>query len=260
MKKTLTVVLLLSLSVSAFSQGKKKRPDSIKRYSSSIVVGANAAIRNSWVFNKNLKKWGEDSKRQPGFGSMFGVQALYYINNNIAVGINPSFGSLKQSYTGQDTIFGSNTGQVVTYESNTIFKTIDLPLYAKYVTEGGAYFELGFNYGMVTSAKFTSIAGTSALFKADKVETTSMWSSAYYAPMIGFGFDMYLTDDLLFEGFLRTAYGINNMKGHDGRAYEGSTNAFGPFKLYDNPNYDSSVKTQFFWVGVGIGLIYRFDL
>ncbi len=264
MKNTSLLVLALLISVFASAQNKKKRPDSIKRYSSSIMVGANAMIKNTWILNKNLSKFGEDAKRQPAFGSSVGINVLWYPNNRIAIGLNPSYGTMNQSFTGQDTTMPTpnNPSKNVTYESSIHFSCIDIPLYFKYTTEGGAYFEAGFLYGMILSASYKSTSANTQFTVAQK-NTSSMWNTAYYAPILGLGFDMHLTDDLILEGSIRAAYGVNNMRGHDGRPTDWTqpnAPSNGPIKLNNGAVYDSKVSSHYFWAGVGVGIIYRFDI
>jgi hypothetical protein len=253
MKKTFLLILVMfCLSEGLFAQ-KKKRPDSIKKYSSSMLFGANYMIKSTWNFNKNYKKWGENSKVQPGFGSSYGVAIFWYANNNIGIGINPSFTTYNLKWTGLDSLAGSQ----VSYESGVKFTGLDFPIYAKYMLESGAYFELGFQYGMLFNAEFKS-ASTKNPYVVDK-KTISMWNNAYYAPIIGFGFDMYLAEDLFLNGGIRFAYGINNMRGHDGIPLK-SNGQPGPNSLLDGDLYDSKNGSHFFWGGVNVGILYRIDI
>lgn len=254
MRKIILLILLsLGIGFHAFSQ-KKKRPDSIKRYSSSLLFGANYMIKSTWNFNKNYKKWGEDSKVQPGFGSSYGLAIFWYANNHIGLGINPAYTTYNLKWTGLDTLAGNQ----VSYESGVKFTGFDIPLYAKYMLESGAYFELGFQYGMLFSANYKS-SSTKDLYVVEK-NTISNWNKTYYAPIIGFGFDMYLAEDLFLNGGVRLAYGVNNMRGHDGIPLKDDGVTPGPNSLLDATLYDTKRTSHFFWGGVNVGILYRIDI
>lgn len=238
----------------SLGQTKKKRPDSIKRYSSSMLVGVNGTIRNTWFTNKNFKSFGDRMAQQPSFGIATGISGCWYISNLFGIGINPMFGTMSMKFTGQDSIQGKN----FTYESNTKFSGFDFPMYAKVMTESGAYFELGAQYGIISAVKYNSVGQHPSLTR--EVNTTFMWNSSYVAPIIGGGFDMYLAENIILNGGFRFAYGIGAMRGHDGRPFDEKVNpSEGPFKLYQPP-YDTSLKTRVWWVGVTVGVIYRFDI
>jgi hypothetical protein len=251
-KITLFILLSIGLSHMVFGQ-KKKRPDSLKKYSSSMLFGANYMIKSTWNFNKNYSKWGENSKMQPGFGSSYGIAILWYANNNFGIGFNPSFTTYNLRWTGLDSLGMSQ----VSYESGVKFTGIDIPLYVKYMLESGAYFELGFQYGKLFGANFKS-SSTKNAYVVDK-STIAMWNSAYYAPIIGLGFDMFLAEDLYLNGGIRIAYGINNMRGHDGIPLKADGQS-GPNSLLDGSLYDSKSGSHFFWGGVNVGIIYRIDI
>lgn len=254
MRHGILVFFIIFLSVDVSFAQKKKRPDSLKRYSSSLLFGANYMIKSTWNFNKNYSKWGENSKVQPGFGSSYGVAVFWYANNTIGIGFNPSFTTYNLKWTGLDTLIG---GSQVSYESGVKFTGLDIPIYAKYMLESGAYFELGFQYGMLFSAEFKSNSAKSAY--TTERNTIGLWNKAYYAPIVGFGFDMYLAENLFLNGGVRIAYGINSMRGHDGIPFK-PDGQIGPNSLLDGSLYDSKKGSHFFWGGVNIGILYRIDI
>ncbi len=116
------------------------------------------------------------------------------------------------------------------------------------VTRFGAYVEAGFQLSVLANAGYKSTGG----FERTSNVTTK-FAPFYYGPLLGFGTDFPINDDLYFIAGLRFVYGLSDLKGVDGQGNDVTV------PLQNQPDY-TGAKTHAASFGVNIGVYYRLDV
>ncbi len=234
MKKAIIIVLSIFTTFNLFSQ----------TTGGSFCIGGMGIAKNTWLFNNNVLDDKNSSQEMDiAFGSSFGLNMSIYFTQNIGIGLDVLYATHNQKYNGvTDGI--TNTP----YKSKFHLSSLDLPLYLRLSTNGGAYFELGSYFSVITASQYSSDATGiyTALIPASfdaKANTTSF----SIAPLLGMGIDINLTDNLILNPGFRFSYGVTDLKGVDGRG-----------KTIDS--YSVPEKTNSLSGGLLIGLVYRFDI
>ena len=183
MKKTLLTVFMLAAVIAANAQG--------------FRFSVKGAYNSTWLFNKNISDAGDELDYKSTFGAQFGVGALYNFTENAGIGIDLLFGSVNQKYTNRDPLFPGSM------ETQAMLKTMDIPVFFRYTSDIGAYFEIGPQFSILNDGEFETPFGTQDI--SDDLE------SSYIAAMIGAGFDIGLTDNLYLTPGIRATYGFGDV-------------------------------------------------
>ena len=204
-------------------------------------IGAAFQVNSTWLLNSAMNNLA-DGKSDPAFsfGYDLGVSGGFRFNPNIAIGLDLHYYNLNQRYSGK-------TNNVL-WESKVALSGVQIPVYAKFMTNSGAFVEVGWQFAFVTGAKYnrTSISTSESGADSDVKES---FSSVIYSPHIGLGVDWFLNDSWAITTGIRFNYGINDMKGVDG--YERDLN--------DDPLYPDPKPTNAVTGGVFLGVRYLMD-
>jgi hypothetical protein len=242
MKKLFLSIVLIIAASNLFAQ-KKGGSNS----GASISVGAMGMGKNTWLFNKNvLDDTNASQEMEAAFGSSFGINMSVYFTENVGIGLDVLYATHNQKYN------GVTDGITKTpYRSKFHLTSVDIPLYLRLSTNGGAFFELGTYFSFITGATYSSDPqfiplqpGTIAQAGPDVKPYTSSFN---IAPLVGFGIDINLTDYLILSPGLRFSYGVTDLKGVDGRG--------APIENFPEPQKTNSLSG-----GLQIGIVYRIDV
>ncbi len=231
MKKiTLSIIIIFS-TFNLFAQTK----------GSSFCIGVMGMGKNTWLMNKNIfDRPNSEQEVEASMGTSFGLTASIYFNQNIGIGLDILYATHNQKFNG--------TYLTIPYNSKVHLSSIDIPLYLRLSTDGGAFFELGSYFSMISGASYKGET-TDGTFSEDK-DTKAFTSGFNVAPLLGFGIDINLTDNLILSPALRFSYGLSDVAGVDGQGVE----------LTNVVRYPTYEKTNTLSGGLLIGLVYRFDL
>jgi hypothetical protein len=239
MKKTFLFIALIIATSNLFAQ-KKGGSNS----GASISVGAMGIGKNTWLFNKNvLDDKNSSQEMEASFGSSFGLNMSIYFTENVGIGLDVLYATHSQKFNGiTDDITKTP------YRSKFRLSSLDIPLYLRLSTNGGAFFELGSYFSVITNAQYTS--DTEGIYQAiipSSYDAKTNTTAFNIAPLLGFGIDINLTDYLILTPGLRFSYGLSNLQGVDGRG---------------NPieNYPAPEKTNSLSGGLQLGIVYRIDV
>ena len=192
-----------------------------------------------------------------GGGASFGYYFNQHVGQNSGLGLDILYCGLKQKYSG--TLSGVLNQ---TFLSEVDQKCIEFPIYYRFGTQSGAYFELGLQMALLLTSDYvnTNIEGLSTP-PGGSMNSKPYSSTFYIGPLIGFGIDIPVTEDLIITTGLRFTYAINDAKGVDPFGFDlnnqikGSSNANPLF-----PTYDNYKKTHPGVAAVLLGVHYRFDV
>lgn len=226
MKKQILLVLIIISSLQTFAQPK----------SGVFCIGIMGMGKNTWLFNKNVndQPLGEQ-ELQLSFGTNLGATMSFYFNDNVGIGLDILYGTHNQKYNGvTDNIIKTP------YTSKFHLSSLDMPLYLRLSTNGGAYFEFGSVFSVITGATYSR--ETADL--SEKSNEKSNTSGFNIAPMFGMGIDVNVNDRIIINPGLRLSYGLSDIKGVDGK---GNNIA----------NYSEYHKTHTLAAGLMVGVVYR---
>ena len=148
--------------------------------------------------------------------------------------------ALNQKYAGK-------TNNVL-WESKVGLSGIQIPVYGKFMTNSGAFVEVGWQFAFVTAAKYSrnSISTSESGANADVKES---FTKVIYSPHIGLGVDWFLNDTWAITTGVRFHYGINDMKGVDGYMRD----------VNNDPIYPDPKPTNALSGGIVLGVRYLMD-
>ena len=193
-------------------------------------------ISSTWLLNNNISDKGDDQEYAPGWGTTYGVGINGYFNS-VGLGVEILGGTHKGAYKG--TILGSD------YTSEVQLKQFQIPILLKLRGESGGYFEIGPQFNIISSARYTYDG---------MVNSTSDVKSSYQnytSVVMGFGANVQLSKSIplgLIMG-MRLNYGFADAKGVDAMGVNLSNSL-----LY--PTYQ---KTMAVSAGLQLGLSYKFN-
>ncbi len=228
MNKYILFVALALSSLQNFAQQK----------SGVFCVGILAMGKNTWLLNKNVndRPLGEQ-ELQLSFGSNIGATMSWYFTDNIGIGLDVLYGTHNQKYNGV-----TDNITKTPYTSKFHISSLDLPLYLRVSTNGGAYFEFGSVFSVITAATYSRV--TAFPDYSENTSKKSITSKFNIAPMLGMGIDIQISDYFIINPGLRVSYGASDIKGVDGRGNN----------IADYPNYQ---KTHSLSAGLMVGLVYK---
>jgi hypothetical protein len=193
-------------------------------------------ISSTWLLNNNISDKGDDQEYAPGWGTTYGVGINGYFNS-VGLGVEILGGTHKGAYKG--TILGSD------YTSEVQLKQFQIPILLKLRGESGGYFEIGPQFNIISSARYTydGMVNSTSDVKSNYENYTSV--------VMGFGANVQLSKSIplgLMMG-MRLNYGFTDAKGVD---------ALG-FNLNNSLLYPTYEKTMAVSAGLQLGLSYKFN-
>ena len=193
-------------------------------------------ISSTWLLNNNISDKGDDQEYAPGWGTTYGVGINGYFNS-VGLGVEILGGTHKGAYKG--TILGSD------YTSEVQLKQFQIPILLKLRGESGGYFEIGPQFNIISSARYTrdGLGNETKDVKSNYENYTSV--------VMGFGANVQLSKSIplgLMMG-MRLNYGFTDAKGVD---------ALG-FNLNNSLLYPTYEKTMAVSAGLQLGLSYKFN-
>ena len=193
-------------------------------------------ISSTWLLNNNISDKGDDQEYAPGWGTTYGVGINGYFNS-VGLGVEILGGTHKGAYKG--TILGTD------YTSEVQLKQFQIPILLKLRGESGGYFEIGPQFNIISSARYTydGMVNSTSDEKSNYENYTSV--------VMGFGANIQLSKSIplgLMMG-MRLNYGFTDAKGVD---------ALG-FNLNNSLLYPTYEKTMAVSAGLQLGLSYKFN-
>ena len=193
-------------------------------------------ISSTWLLNNNISDKGDDQEYAPGWGTTYGVGINGYFNS-VGLGVEILGGTHKGAYKG--TILGSD------YTSEVQLKQFQIPILLKLRGESGGYFEIGPQFNIISSARYTrdGLGNETKDVKSNYENYTSV--------VMGFGANVQLSKSIplgLIMG-MRLNYGFADAKGVDARGFNLSNSIF----------YPTYQKTMAVSAGLQLGLSYKFN-
>lgn len=193
-------------------------------------------ISSTWLFNNNISDKGDEQDYAPGWGTTFGIGINGYFNS-VGLGVEILGGTHKGAYKG--IILGTD------YTSEVQLKQFQIPILLKLRGESGGYFEIGPQFNIISSARYTR----DGLVNETKDVKSSYQN--YTSVVMGFGANVQLSKSIplgLIMG-MRLNYGFADAKGVD---------AMG-FNLSNSISYPTYQKTMAVSAGLQLGLSYKFN-
>lgn len=237
MKKTLISFIMIGL----FALGGKAQNIRSGGWAEQWSVGAAFQVNSTWLLNSAISNL-SDGKSDPEFslGYNLGLSGGFRFNPNMAVGVDVQYFKHNQKYSGKE--------NGTFWESTIGLSGVQIPVYGKFMTNSGAFIEVGWQFGFVTAAKYnrTSISTSESGASSDVKES---YTKVIHSPHVGLGVDWFLNDSWAITTGVRFNYGINDMKGVDG--YERDLN--------DDPMYPDPQKTNALSGGIFVGVRYLMD-
>ncbi|MGE0637735.1 MAG: porin family protein [Bacteroidia bacterium] len=209
MKKVIIILFTFLSSFNLFGQSKE----------ASFTIGVMGMGKNTWLLNKNIfDRPNSEQEVEASLGTSFGINMSIYFTQNVGIGLDVLYATHNQKFNGTTDILTKTP-----YNSKIHFSSIDIPLYLRLSTNGGAYFELGSYFSMITGADYSQESSLS-IFNGSK-DIKAFTSGFNAAPLLGLGIDINLTDNLILSPGLRFSYGLSDVAGVDGQGVE-LTNTF----------------------------------
>jgi hypothetical protein len=188
----------------------------------------------------------------------YGVHLAFNITDHVSLESNVLWATLAQSYNGN---FGSSgilpEGGVYvdgeSYKSTTTVHTMQIPLMFRFLSGNGAYFGLGPEIDLVSSANY-SATYRGGPTQSQGYDVSNAYPSSFFCAVLSFGNNIRLSHSLFFNINLRFSYDITDMKGVDALGQNLSNSS-----LYSgiNPFYPKYEPTNAVSASFGVGLIYR---
>jgi hypothetical protein len=238
--------------------------------SQSLELGGHYYAESNWFFNSNVTNsggnpWNIQENYAAVYSYSYGFHLAYNFNDHISLESNVLWATLCQSYNNAYGAYNSGPvtggilpdGEVYTAgESSkaiTTVNTIQIPLIFRFMAGNGAYFGLGPQIDLLSSANY------SATYKggpqqSESNDVTKAYASSFYSAVLSFGNNIRISHSFFFNINLRFAYNFTDMKGVDGLGQDLSNN-----NLYSGNNsfYPGHAATNSVSASFGVGLIYR---
>lgn len=243
MKKLLVLLSLCAFGFNAYPQG--------KTWSKVIDIGAIGQFRTSWLVNQNVSDASGHQDYVFSFAGGGGVRVQYFGSGSVGFGGEFNYATINQKYEGLNT---SVTGN---YESQTQLKCYDIPLFIKFGSSNGGYFEVGGQYSIISSANHT----TTFALAPNTGDVSSTYKGSYFAPFIGFGGSINLwRETILLNMGMRMAYGVNDVIGVDGLGQDLTEDHAVTYSPVNPVGYSDYKKTNVIYGAISMGLIYSIAL
>lgn len=243
MKKLLTIAAFCALGLNAFSQG--------KTWDKVIDIGAVGQFRTTWLLNSNISDASGHQDYVMTFGGGGGLRVQYFGAGSVGVGLEFNYATINQKYEGFNT---SLTGD---YQSSNHLKCLDIPVFVKFGSSNGGYFELGGQYSMITSATHES----NLALDPNKGDVSTYFKKSYIAPFFGFGgsFNVW-RDKILITTGLRFAYGLTDVVGVDGLGQDMTEDNAVTYSTVNPVGYEEYKKTNPLYGALLLGIVYSIPL
>lgn len=247
MKKTLLLIVLVSISAMSFAQ---------------LTLGAHFAYNSTWLMNKQVFDTGAEMNVAVSYGTYYGIMAGYYFSDDFGVEININPNKIEQKYEGS--IKHLLTEDRNTYSASTVINTLDIPILMKFGKN--TYFELGPLVQIINKATYSRTFDeigaldlgwyNNRVYSFSDVSNLAVKSNfvnTAFGATLGFGANFNIIEDVLKLNFgLRFNYIITDIEGINGLGYLKDS----PYVLDDDKD---NFKTNPLYGGIKIGLIYMFD-
>lgn len=191
MKKIFLVLALIAYGYTSNAQG--------------FNIGLGGGIYSTWLVNKNVSDQGDELDFAVTFGGQLGVNGSYYFSDKMGVGFGLLFSGHNQKYTGE---FGPDDS----YEAKVKLRYLDVPLMIRFGGgSGGAYFEMGPQFGFLMSAKeqFESTPASTSDYEDKNIKDNL--KSMNIAGVIGFGVDIDASENVSVTTGLRLGWGFTDV-------------------------------------------------
>jgi len=234
MKKTLLLVATIATIATATAQDHK------------FEVHAKGSGNSTWLFNNNISNTGDQQDYAPGWGFNYGLGFVAYFGK-VGVGIEGLMGSHTGAYQGTYRVsFGNTVLSETDYNSSIKLNTVQVPLLFKVRSESGFYFELGPQFNLIQSAKYTRTMDGGSKTSGD---ASSYYNKNYFSGVmgLGFGIDLGKLPIAILAG-LRLQYSFTDLKGVDAVGTD----------LSNTVAYPKYEKTSAASAGLMLGAIYKF--
>ena len=224
----------------------------------SFEIGARYLAVSNWFFNQNVSNAGASDNYAAAYSYSYGAHIAYNFTDHTGLEADVMLGTNSQSYTGSFDNSGllPDGGVYVageSYKSTSTLNITQVPLFFRFLSGNGAYWELGPELSLVKNATYTATykGGPTA---SSNYGTTQYFTGSYFSAVLGFGNNIRLYHTLFFNINLRFSYNFTDIKGVDGLGQNLDNN-----DLYSgNPPYYNSYKpTHAASAAFGLGLIYR---
>ena len=240
MKKALLTIAVVIAALSAQAQG-------------SFRIGLSGGVNSTWLMNKNVFDANDGLDIAATFGGRVGVDAIYSFNEKLGIGIGFNFLSRNsQKYTGDETGLDGDLTTKLNY--------FDIPVTLRLTSSGGTYFEIGPQFGFLTSAKQDY---DSEFIEYSDVDVMENLNSTNIAMILGFGVDIDVTENIFITTGLRLGYGFTDVT----KEYDDAAELIAETGFVEQPTLFAHVddegdfnyeKTSRVFGGLHIGVSYKF--
>ncbi len=228
----------------------------------SFRLGISGGVNSTWLMNKNVFDANDGLDIAATFGGRVGIDAIYSFNDKVGVGIGFNFLSRNsQKYTGDEAFLDGDLTTQLNY--------FDVPITFRLTSTGGTYFELGPQFGFLTSAKETYEGDVASAFDYEDYSVKGAFNTTNVALILGFGADIDVSENVFITTGIRLGYGFSDVT----KEYESSEEFLSdnPDAAFSNAFYLTSVaaqidddgdlnyeKTSRVFGGLHLGVSYKF--
>lgn len=230
-----------------------------------IRVGLTGGVNSTWLMNKNVFDADDELDIAASFGGRLGIEGIYSFNDKTGLSLGFNFISThNQKYTGE-----SSSGNV-SYDVTEHLKYFDIPLLFRLTSSSGTYFEVGPQFGFLTSATEDFETSPSSPFDYEGDEHDGSYENMNIAVILGFGVDIDVTENIFITAGLRLGYGLSDVTTEYGSAAELAAadnmdeisypNYWAHYENANTQNGDqfSYEKTSRVFGGLNLGVSYKF--
>nr|MBK9653037.1 PorT family protein [Bacteroidota bacterium] len=155
--------------------------------SQSMMIGVKGAYNTTWLMNKNIFDQGDELDPDASFAPSYGVNGIFYFNDNLGLAIEANVNKITQKYSG--VILDS-----ITWEGSDKLTYMEIPLLLHLANKGGMYFEIGPKVSFLTGA--TGAIETTPSFISDYNERTIKkgFNKTMFSLVFGFGVNVRASD------------------------------------------------------------------
>ncbi|MEP7170525.1 MAG: porin family protein [Bacteroidota bacterium] len=177
----------------------------------SFNVGLGGGIFSTWLVNKNVSDRGDDLDFAATFGGQIGLNTAFYFNEKMGVGFGLLYTGHNQKYTGA--YYVGNT-LIESYEGREKLRYLDIPLLIRFGGggHGGAYFEMGPQFGILMGAKENVTTTPASTGDYENKDVKTSFNGLNIAALLGFGVDIEAGESVIVTTGLRLGYGTDMTK------------------------------------------------
>ncbi len=254
----------------------------------SFDVGLRGGAASTWLLNQNVSNAGTDEDYVSSISADYGLHLGLNFAGGTGIELEVISESFQQKYKGTFVnppgyINVSTSGVAIpivyqnkeTYTATTQIDEIKIPLLFHYEAKGGLSLEVGPEFASISSATYTANftgepTGLGSFAPATlPVNTKSDFASSNICAVIGFGWNVKLSEHFYLLTDLRFEYGLTDLIGSDGHGqdlnksyvptngsslYQSKTPSSGQY------TYASYYATHSLEGSLNIGLFYRIPM